>query len=93
MQVPFSLKSSQQVFNVDTSDDIQAGQRPITVIKDKHNSLLIIKLHLGTVAGGTITGGVESSFGFNKTFNFFAEADLFTTVPAFVLLHYCLCFL
>ena len=57
---------------------IQVGQRPIIVIKDKNNSLLIIKLHSGTVAGGTVTGGVESSVDFNETFNFCAEADLFT---------------
>ena len=35
---------------------IQAGQRPTIVIKDKDNSLLITKLHSGTVAGGTVTG-------------------------------------
>ena len=64
------------MFNVDTSD-IQAGQRPIIVIKDKNNSLLIIKLHSGTVAGGTVTGGIESSADFNETLNFCAEADLF----------------
>ena len=52
---------------------------PVTVIKDKNNSLLIIKLHSGTVARGTVTGGVESSVDFNETFSFCAEADLFTT--------------
>ena len=54
---------------------IQAGQRPIIVIKDEHNSLLIIKLHSGKVTGGP----VESSVDFSETFNFCAEADLFTT--------------
>ena len=49
------------------------------MIKDKNNSLLIIKLHSGTVAGGTVTGGVESFVDFKETFNFCAEADLFTT--------------
>ena len=35
--------------------------------------------------GGTVAGGVESAFGFNETFNFCAEADLFTTLSvAFV---------
>ena len=35
--------------------------------------------------GGTVAGGVESSFDFNETFNFCAEADLFTTLSvAFV---------
>ena len=32
------------------------------------------------MAGGTVTGGVESSVDFNETFNFCAEADLFTTL-------------
>ena len=50
------------------------------MIKDKNNSLLIIKLHSGTVVGGTVTGGVESSVDFNETFNFCAEADLFTAL-------------
>ena len=59
---------------------IQVGQRPIIVIKDKNNSLLIIKLHSGTVVGGTVTGGVESSVDFNETFNFCAEADFFTAL-------------
>ena len=63
-----------QVFNVDTSD-IQGGQRPIIVIKDKNNSLLI--LHSGTVAVETVTGGIESSADINETFNFCAEVDLF----------------
>ena len=53
---------------------IQAGQRPIIVIKDKNNSLLIIKLRSGTVAGGRVTGGVQSSVDFNETFSFCAEA-------------------
>ena len=58
---------------------IQAGQRPIIVIKiATNNSLLITKLRSGTVAGGTVTGGVESSVDFNETFSFYAEADLFT---------------
>ena len=56
----------------------QAG--PIIVIKDKNNSLLIVKLHSGTVVGGTVTGGVESSVDFNETFNFCAEADFFTAL-------------
>ena len=55
------------MFNVDISN---TGQRPIIAIKDKNNSLLIIKLRLGTVAGGTVTGGVESSVDFNETFSF-----------------------
>ena len=58
---------------------IQAGQRPFIVIKDKNNSLLIIKLYSGTMAGETVTGGLESSVDFNETFNFCVEADLFTT--------------
>ena len=70
---------------------IQAGQRPIIVIKDKDNSLLVIKLHSGTVAGGRVTGGVESSVDFNETFNFCAEAD-FNYHLQHLLLH-CLCFL
>ena len=44
--------------------------------KDKNNSLLIINLHSGTLAGGTVTGGVESFVDFNETFYFCAEADL-----------------
>ena len=52
---------------------IQAGQQPIIVIKiATNNSLLITKLHSGTVAGGTVTGGVESSVDFNETFSFCA---------------------
>ena len=47
-----------------------------SVTKDKYNSLLIIKLGSGTVAGGTVTGGV-SSVDFNETFSFCAAADLF----------------
>ena len=50
------------------------------MIKAKNNSLLIIKLHSGTVVGGTVTGGVEPSVDFNETFNFCAEADLFTAL-------------
>ena len=49
------------------------------MIKDKSNSLSIIKLRSGTVAGRTVTGRVESSVDFNETFSFCAEADLFTT--------------
>ena len=63
---------------VDRGYLIQAGQQPIIVINGKNNSQLIIKLH--SVAGGTVTGGVESSVGFNETFHFCAEADLFTSI-------------
>ena len=50
------------------------------MLKDKNDSLLIIRLHSVAVAGGTVTGGVESSVDFNKTFNFSAEAGLFTAL-------------
>ena len=53
---------------------MQAGHRPMVVIKDKNNSLLIIKLQSNAVRGDEI-----SSFDSKEISNFSAEADLFTT--------------
>ena len=61
---------------------MQPGKRPVVVIKDKNNSLLIIKLYSGTVVGVTVIGGVEPSVDFNETFNFCAEADLLLLVAS-----------
>ena len=52
---------------------MQAGHRPMLVVKDKNNSLLIIKLHSNAVRGDEV-----SSFYSKEISNFSAEADLFT---------------
>ena len=53
---------------------MQAGHRPMVVIKDKNNSLLIIKLQ------NAVRGDEVSSFDSKEISNFSAEAeDLFTT--------------
>ena len=53
---------------------MQVGHRPMVVIKDKNNSLLIIKLQSNAVRGDEV-----SSFDSKEISNFSAEADLFTT--------------
>ena len=53
---------------------MQAGYRPMVVIKNKNNSLLIIKLQSNAVRGDEV-----SSFDSKEISNFSAEADLFTT--------------